>query len=224
MAELVFNPEVEALSGKLMQLGGFASPNPFTFLDSTECEVCLERHDLLVLMIGICQGDVRTMPGGLVRLSDGSIDVHLTQSLPCIPQPFQNTAKQLSRYLKLPIVSDHQVFDSIDHLVQSLKFTVPGEFFGWDETVLSFSEEYEIETGHLAKFNFQPEGESVLLDVVVEFQAVRDFESNYKGTKARRYGVEITLSGGTPEHLGNAQVLLQSALDDYARILSTSII
>lgn len=184
----------------------------------------MDRHTLCSLETRPA-GRAQDLPlSGAVRLTDGLNQVGITFDPPCLEQPFQNNAKLLSNYLGLPIVTDHQVFDSIDHFLQSLRFTIPGGFFDWDEPIHSYLEEYGIEMGHINKFNFQPEGEWVLLDVVVEFQEFRDIESNYQGAKAIRHGIEMTISGGEPDQLEMVRASFQQALDDYARLLNPAII
>lgn len=180
----------------------------------------MESHTLCSLEAQSCDTTQGLPPIGSVRLSDGCFQVDITFGTSCLKQPLQNNAKLLSRFLGLPIVTDHQVFDSLDHLIRSLVFTVPGTFFGWDDHVHSYLEEYEMELGHLAKINFQMEGESALLEVVVEFEEFREVESHYEGAKARRHGVEITVSGGTVDQRVKAALLFQETLDGYVCLLA----
>lgn len=183
------------------------------------CEICLESHTLCSLKVQSCEAATEPPLTGAVRLADGLFQVDITFEPACLPQPFQNTAKMLASYLGIPIVSDHQIFDSINHLAHSLQFSISGTFLGWDEAEITDYEAYAIELGHLMKFRFQPQGDSGLLDIALEFEESSHFESNYLGAKAVLHGIEITISGGESSRVDMARTLFQEALDDYAWLL-----
>jgi hypothetical protein len=156
---------------------------------------------------------------GSVWLSDGIVDVVISFQPACLDQPFENLAKQISRTLKMPILSDHQIFDSIEHLYECLSLSVSGECLSWDEPTPSNWELYESEMGHLLKFNYKLNDASTLLDVVLEFEEYPEVMTDYQGVRAGRFGTLITILGGTDSERRITAKLFQSVLDDYARLL-----
>lgn len=186
---------------------------------SFPCELCSaihKTHEIELLPVG---QSTKVPLIGSVWLSDGIVDVVISFQPACLDQPFENLAKQISRTLKMPILSDHQIFDSIEHLYECLSLSVSGECLSWDEPTPSNWELYESEMGHLLKFNYKLNDASTLLDVVLEFEEYPEVMTDYQGVRAGRFGTLITILGGTDSERRITAKLFQSVLDDYARLL-----
>jgi hypothetical protein len=52
-------------------------------------------------------------------------------------------------------MTDYQVFDSMNHLYDSMRFSVPGFFFLWDGVEPSAMEKWAQEQGYLLKLHYQ---------------------------------------------------------------------
>lgn len=212
--------EHSILDEKIGNSGLFQTQDQRTWINTIDCDVCYESHTTHTAVVVMESDAEKARLAGSVRLSDGISQVDIMYEPTCIDEPFKNLAKLLSKSLKLQIISAHQVFDSIEQLVSLLAFSVPGEFFSWDEPRLSVSEQYEREMGHLIKLNYRRSPESELLDVVIEFEEFEKVTSNYLGEKARGFGVEVTVSGAEAFLLEEASKTIQGVLDDYARLLA----
>lgn len=208
------------LDEKIGNSGLFETQHQRTWINTIDCDVCYESH-ITHMAVVVKESDAeKARLAGSVRLSDGISQVDIMYEATCIDEPFRNLAKQLSKSLKLPIISAHQVFDSIEQLVSLLAFSAPGEFFSWDEPRLSVSEQYEEEMGHLIKLNYRRSPESELLDVVIEFEEFEHVASDYVGEKVRGFGVEITISGSDASLTEETATVIQGVLDDYDRLLA----
>lgn len=190
------------------------------WINRTACDVCHETHITHKVQVVTHSKHEEHRLRDAVRLSDGTLQVDIMYESTCIDEPFRNIAKSLSKSLNMRIASAHQVFDSIEQLSSLLSFSVPGEFFDWDEPRLSVSEQYEEEMGHLLKLNYQGSPESELLDVVIEFEEFEHVASDYLGEKVRGFGVEITISGSDASLMEETSTVIQGVLDDYARLLA----
>lgn len=211
---------IEKLSRVLDSSGLFTHSSESVWMNQIDCEICLETHDLQRAKVSEATTHNEPPLTSLVRLSDGMHQVDITFDPPCLDLPFKNTAKELSKALKMPILSEHQIFDSLEHLYESLRFSVGGFFFAWDEPLLEIWEEHEHEMGHLLKVNYRQSRFGQLLDVIFEFEEFREVRSNYQGTKVKRFGVEITISGGDTDQIVQVANDFQTALDDYAKLLA----
>ena len=190
------------------------------WINESDCDFCHGTHITHKVQVVMYEEREKHRLGDAVRLSDGTLQVDIMYESTCIDEPFRNLAKSLSKSLNMPIISDHQVFDSIEQLSSLISFSVPGEFFGWDEPRLSFFEQHEQEMGHLQKLTYRRSHESELLDLVIEFEEFEHVASNYFGGKARVFGVEITISGAEASLLDETATIIQGVLNDYARLLS----
>lgn len=211
---------IEKLSRMIDSSGLFTQSTESVWVNQIYCEICLETHDLQRVIVSEATTHNEQPLTSLVRLSDGIHQVDITFDPPCIDQPFINASKVLSKALQLPILSEHQIFDSLEHLYESLRFSVGGIFFAWDEPLLEIWEEHEHEMGHLLKVNYRQSRFGQLLDVIFEFEEFKEVRSNYQGTKVKRFGVEITISGGDSDQIVQVANDFQTVLDDYAQLLA----
>jgi hypothetical protein len=207
-------------AAQLDNLGTLVRLSEISWGISHLCELCGAHHQTHEVEL-LPEGQSAKVPlKGSVWLSDGIISVVISFQPACLDRPFENLANQISRALKMPVLSDHQVFDSIEHLYQCLSHSAPGEFFGWDEPTPSNWELYESEMGHLLKFNYKLNEASTVLDVVLEFEEYPEVMTDYQGVSAGRFGTLITILGGTAGERRITANLFQSVLDDYARLLA----
>lgn len=214
---------IETLIKKIDSSELFVRAESSDWSNAIACEICLDGHELQKVLLRPVGSDQEAPLNSSVRLSDGINQVDITYESTCMDAPFRNTAKLLSKLLGLPITSDHQVFDSLGHLYSSLRFSVSGFFFDWDEPVPEIWEDFETDMGHLLKMNYRPSTDGQLLDVIFEFEEFKKVQSNYQGLKAGRFGVEITISGGDSDQIVQVANDFQTALDDYAKLLAPEV-
>jgi len=214
----------ERLGSELDRFGGFTQITTSHWVELETCQICLDVHTprSVQLVDPNSMTTAEIYQSGPVRLSDGTKEVWISFGSSCMLQPFKNLTKLLAKDLGLKPITDYQVFDSIDHLYSSLRFSLPGYFYEWDGPELSAMEQWAIDTGHLLKMHHQRSWDAPVIDLSLEFQESDVLMSDQFGLTAGRFGVLATFWGGKMKELDKASSEFQATLNDYAWLLGTS--
>jgi hypothetical protein len=210
------------LSRALDRFGGFTQISTDYWVELETCQICLDVHTprsvRLVDPNSITTAEI--YQSGPVRLSDGTNEVWISFGSSCMLQPFKNLTKLLAKELGLKPITDYQVFDSLDHLYSSLRFSLPGYFYEWDGPELSAREQWAIETGHLLKVHYQRSWDSPVIDLGVDFHESVRFETEQFGLNLYHHGLLFTLSGAEISELDRVCNWLRETLHDYTKLLT----
>lgn len=212
----------ERLGRALDRFGGFTQITASHWVELETCQICLDVHTprSVRLVDPNSMTTAEIYQSGPVRLSDGSNEVSISFGPSCEIRPFRNLTKLLARQLSLRPITDHQVFDSIEHLHQALVFSLPGHFYEWDGVELSAWEQLSIQTGHLIKKHYQRPWDYPVIDFSIELHETHTFESDQFGLTIGRYGLLCTFWGQEFGYLEQVAGEFQAAIDAYAQILA----
>lgn len=183
------------------------------------CEVCGEK-ELVAQVEFVHQVDPPEMPfSGPVRLLAGTEVLEVTTGSTCIPNPFFNLALEISKKFGWTVITPHQVFESIDHLIASLRVSIDGTFFDCEMIEPNSEVVSMVESGHLANLHYRRHALAPLLDLEIRFQDHPFIRSQEKSNVARTFGVEVEITGGIEAENQFVSHLIQSALTDYEALL-----
>jgi len=189
--------------------------------EDIQCEFCDDTHTLRSALLKKLND---TTPAEIslispIRLSDGINELQISFRSSCFNEPFKNLTNLLGNKLGLTPMTDYQVFDSINHLYDSLRFTLPGFFFLWDGAELSAMEGWAQEQGYLLKLHYQRSWNSPLVDLAIEIDQTRTINSRQFGLTTARYGTLMTFWGAEMQELDTVCLMFQEAMDGYGWLL-----
>lgn len=189
--------------------------------EDIQCEFCDDTHTLRKALLKKLND---TTPAEIslispIRLSDGINELQISFGSSCFNEPFKNLTNLLGNKLGMRPMTDYQVFDSIDHLYDSMRFTLPGFFFLWDGVELSAMEGWAQEQGYLLKLHYQRSWNAPLVDLAIEIDQTRAINSQQFGLTTARYGTLMTFWGAEMQELDSVSMMFQEAMDGYAWLL-----
>jgi len=207
----------DKLANDLSYFGDFVTVSHSRFEERKSCEICGEFH--LRAAIELAENPANMPIGDRVWLSDGTWDLCLVLPQSCSYQPFRNLTKLLGKQLEMRPTSDHQVFESIEHLLSSLSFSLPGYFCDWEGPEISADELLSAENGHFKKLHYRRDKSSSHINLAIEFHESNHFETSQSGLTATAFGILITFWGKDKWEVPRVREIFQSALDDYSVLL-----
>lgn len=186
------------------------------------CEFCDDTHNLRSAVLKKTDGP---MPAAIslispVRLSDGINELQISFGTSCFNEPFRNLTNLLGSKLGMMPMTEYQVFDSMKHLYDSLRFTLPGYFYLWDGVESSDMENWAQDQGYLLKLHYLRSFDSPLVDLAIEIDQTRAINTQQFGLSAARYGTLMTFWGAEMQELDAAARAFEGALAGHAQLLN----
>ena len=211
----------DELAKEIDKTGLFRRVSNNYWREMIHCEFCDDTHNLRSAVLRKLD---EPMPAAIslispVRLSDGINELQISFGSSCFNEPFKNLTNLLGNKLGMTPMTDYQVFDSMNHLYDSMRFTLPGFFFLWDGVELSTMEGWAQEQGYLLKLHYQRSWNSPLVDLAIEIDQTRTINSQQFGLTTARYGTLMTFWGSEMQELDTVCLMFQEAMDGYAWLL-----
>ena len=204
----------DELAKEIDKTGLFRRVSNNYWREMIHCEFCDDTHNLRSAVLRKLD---EPMPAAIslispVRLSDGINELHISFGSSCYNEPFKNLTNLLGSKLGMMPIADYQVFDSMTHLYDSLRFSLPGSFYLWDGVEPSDMENWAQEQGYLLLLHYQRSWTHPVVDLAMEISQKRNVDTGQFGLSIAQYGTLVTFWGAQMEELELNAAIFQSAL------------
>lgn len=178
------------------------------------CEFCDDTHNLRSAVLKKLHDPMPTVISLIspVRLSDGINELQISFGSSCFNEPFKNLTNLLGNQLGMTPITEHQVFDSITHLYDSLRFGLPGYFYLWDGVESADMESWAQEQGYLLRLHYQRSWTHPVVDLAMEITQMPHVDTRQFGLSIAQYGTLVTFWGAQMDELEWNAAIFQSAL------------
>ena len=185
------------------------------------CEFCDDTHNLRSAVLKKLHDPMPTVTSLIspVRLSDGINELQISFGSSCFNEPFKNLTNLLGNQLGMTPITEHQVFDSITHLYDSLRFSLPGYFYSWDGVELSDMESWAQEQGYLLKLHYQSFSNGPLVDLAIEIDQTRTVNTQQFGLAVSQFGTLMTFWGAHMQELSAVSSAFDQAAGRHAALV-----
>lgn len=214
----------DELAKEIDKTGLFRRVSNNYWREMIHCEFCDDTHNLRSAVLRKLD---EPMPAAIslispVRLSDGINELQISFGSSCFNEPFKNLTNLLGNKLGMTPMTDYQVFDSMKHLYDSLRFSLPGYFYSWDGVEHSDMETWAQEQGYLLKLHYQRSWNASLVDLSIEIDQTRTIDSLQFGLTTAHFGTLITLWGAEIQELDTVSRMFTEVVCGSVRFLSNS--
>ena len=215
------NSSQEDLAKEIDKTGLFRRFTENYWREVIHCEFCDDTHNLRSAVLRKLD---EPMPAAIslispVRLSDGINELQISFGTSCFNEPFKNLTNLLGDKLGMTPITDYQVFDSMKHLYDSLRFSLPGYFYSWDGVEHSDRETWAQEQGYLLKLHYQSFSNGPLVDPAIEIDQTRTVNTQQFGLAVSQYGTLMTFWGAHMQELSAVSSAFDQAAGRHAALV-----